>query len=501
MPVPDSSAAGAAPAPEAPVSRGVLWLALLTVLAIPAGILTTGYLPADDALRHAARAVSGRPWSDILVLGPHYTVDHNFGWEALLRGLHRFTGWEAERLVDFSVLALFVVAAGAALPLLRRPEAWLGILILFFTAWPPLAGRWMNGRPLLLSVAALTVLLLALSRDAEGTRWSRGSAVAMTALLAAAVFVHGVWYLWALPVAACFLSGRYRVGWGLAAAWLAGTALAALGTGQPVDYLTEAVRTAWRAMHLHPTARTRVSELQPASSGLLLFLVLGALLAFRQLARLDAPALTRQPAFWVAGLGWTLGFLNRRFWDDWGLPALMVLAVLDLDRYLARAQPAASPRRLALSFGLAAALLCVTTSDVDSRWTRGLTRQFLPAGDPELAGWLPEPGGILYAADPAFFYETFFQNPRAPWRYVLGFEMTLMPAEDFQVLYRIFWNYGAAAAYQPWVEKMRPPDRLLVRADPAAAPAIPGLEWRHLRGGMWSGRLPRPRAAKGTPQP
>lgn len=485
-----TSAVPSTDAAAAPVSRLVLWLALLVLLAIPARVITLGYLPADDALRHAAKAVSGKSWSEILVLGPHYTVDHNYGWEALLRGVHRVSGWEAERLVDWSVLGLFVLASGAGLLGVRRPEAWLGVLLVFFVAWPPLAGRWMNGRPLLLSVAVLMVLLFWVQAHA-GSPLSRGRLAAWTVLIGLAVWMHGVWYLWALPVAACWLAGERRLALGLAGAWLGGSVLAAGATGQPVEYLVEAVRTAVRAIQMHPTARTRVSELQPASSGLVLFLVLGGLLILRQLARLETRPFTRQPAFWLAALGWTLGFLNRRFWDDWGLPALMVLAAGDLDRYLRLALESASARRLALAACLAWALFCVVTSDVDSRWTRSLSRQYLDQNDPELAGWLPEPGGIFYAADPAFFYETFFKNPRAEWRYILGFEMTLMPAEDFQVLYRILWNYGAATGYRPWVEKLRPADRLFVRGDPGSPPPIAGLEWHHTRGGMWSGRRPR----------
>jgi len=494
---PRENSPAAAPA-SAPVSRLVFWLALLVLLAIPAWVITYGYLPADDALRHAAKAVSGKTWPEILVLGPHYTVDHNYGWEAWLRQVHRLTGWDAERLVDWSVLGLFVLAAGAGLAGVRRPEAWLGVLLVFGVAWPPLALRWMNGRPLLLSVAALIAVLFWI-QSAPALQPGRGRWFGLVALLALAVFVHGVWYLWVLAVAACFLAGERRWGLALAGAWLGGSALAALATGQPVDYLVEAVRTAWRAVQMHPTARTRVSELQPASSGLLLFLVLGGLLTLRALARLEARPLSRLPAFWLAALGWTLGFWNRRFWEDWGLPALMVLAAGDLDLYLRAALAPAAPRRLAVTACLAGALFCAVTSDTDSRWTRSLTRQYLVQGDPELAGWLPEPGGIFYAADPAFFYETFFKNPRADWRYILGFEMTLMPAEDFEILHRILWNFGAGASYRPWVEKLRPADRLFVRGDPGSPPAIPGLEWHHTRGGMWSGRLPRAGAGAAVP--
>jgi hypothetical protein len=77
--------------------------------------------------------------------------------------------------------------------------------------------------------------------------------------------------------------------------------------------------------------------------------------------------------------------------------------------------------------------------------------------------------------------------------------MTLMPEDDFKTLYRILWNNGAPEAFQPWVAKMRPQDRLFVRGAAQGYPPIPGLEWHYLLGGMWSGRLPRTNAPAITP--
>jgi len=53
-------------APSVPLlARG---LVLATLLFIPLRILGEGYWPRDDALHHAAKAVSGKDWSEILVL-------------------------------------------------------------------------------------------------------------------------------------------------------------------------------------------------------------------------------------------------------------------------------------------------------------------------------------------------------------------------------------------------------------------------------------------------
>ena len=112
-------------------------------------------------------------------------------------------------------------------------------------------------------------------------------------------------------------------------------------------------------------------------------------------------------------------------------------------------------------------------------------------GDGPLGGWLPDPGGILYNGDMDLFFQTFYKNPKADWRYILGFEPGLMRPEDLDVLRKIQWNYGDARAYEPWVKKMRAQDRLAIRGTSGAPPRIPELEWHYAVSHVWLGRLPR----------
>ncbi|MEI9960940.1 MAG: hypothetical protein WDM76_07340 [Limisphaerales bacterium] len=192
----------------------IVWaVVLLTVLAIPLKIISYGYLPGDDALRHAAKAVSGKPWSEILVLKQSYTIDHEFGWNLLLGKIHYWTDCNAEKLVLFSVVGLFVIVGWPVLASLKRPEAWLGTLVLM-TLMSGLTARLLYGRPFALTVSALMVILLLWERQSHTSpKWR--VVLWMTPLIALAVYLHGVWYLWALPVAAFFLSRQFR--WGLLA--------------------------------------------------------------------------------------------------------------------------------------------------------------------------------------------------------------------------------------------------------------------------------------------
>src|SRR5215469_3644779 len=65
------------------------WILIIGTLLVTVGkIVGYGYLPPDDALRHSAKAVSGKPWSEILVLRPGFEMDPYPGWHAILGAVH-----------------------------------------------------------------------------------------------------------------------------------------------------------------------------------------------------------------------------------------------------------------------------------------------------------------------------------------------------------------------------------------------------------------------------
>lgn len=153
-----------------------------------------------------------------------------------------------------------------------------------------------------------------------------------------------------------------------------------------------------------------------------------------------------------------------------------------------------SLKRLVLTAGVCLGTFLLITSDQGSRWTANLHEQYLTQDNPELAPWLPGNGGIIYTADMKLFYNTFFKNPTAPWRYVVGFEPALMQPEDLAVLRKAQWTSGDLSAYEPWVKKMRPEDRLIISESWSQAgfgSGLPGLEWHHALNSFWIGRLPQ----------
>jgi hypothetical protein len=105
--------------------------------------------------------------------------------------------------------------------------------------------------------------------------------------------------------------------------------------------------------------------------------------------------------------------------------------------------------------------------------------------------WLPEKEGILYNYDMQLFYDTFFLFPKAPWRYMLGFEPALMPDADIKTYAGIMSETCSWESFTPWVQKMTLADRLfLTGQSPYDEPQITALEWRCFGPGLWIGRLP-----------
>jgi hypothetical protein len=462
---------------------------ILVLLLIPLKIISYDYLPIDDALRHAGKALSGKSWPEIVVLNDTYQMDHNFGWHLFLGEVAKWFHLDVDGLLVFSLVLLFVVMAASPLIWLKRPEAWL-IALLFAAIIEAFPQRAMFGRPFLLTEAVLlTVLFLWQSRCPSGPTWK--TVAGLSALIAVAVFVHGIWYLWLLPITAFFLAREYRWGLALAAACLIGTAVGASFTGHPVDYVMQATRLALHALGKHQIQRTQVTELRPASISPFIFLALGSLLVLRRLAGLKTRPMHANPLFWLVCIGLLLSQVALRFWIEWGFMALMALVAIDAQALLEKHMAAGSWKRAALSLALALSTYMAFTSDVGNRWTYNLTKQYLTQDDPELKGWLTDKGGIFYSSDMRFFYDTFWKNPKADWRYILGFDPTSMPEEDFKTLCGIIWNFGDIKAYEPWVKKMRMEDRLVLRGTKDDKPAVAELEWKYAVTGVWIGRLPR----------
>ena len=479
-----------------------VWIAVVfTIIVIPLKIIGYGFLPMDDALRHAAKAVSGKTWQQILVMRDDFQIDPSPGWQAILQWVHNWQNCSAETLVVFSVVALMLLVTLSALPWLRRPEAWLAALFAAAIFIPACTTRFARGRPYLLTDAVLITILFLWSRQ-ENDRPRRLALIFTPLLVAASAWIHGSWYLLCLPGAAILFAGFWRSAFCYGGCWLAGSFLGCALTGHPWGFLFQSVRHMFDAFGHFVVNRQLEPEWYPSDGEIPAVLAVVILILCRKIFLGWNPRKLLNPVFMMMVLGWLLGLKVRRFWWDFGTPAFMVWVALELQEHFENHLSFDSARRLLVSLGIAAGVFLGFTSDRESRWTANLNTENLTPETPGIAGWLPEPGGVIYNSDMDVFFQTFYKNPAADWRYILGFESGLMRSEDLETLRTIQWNHGAAfEAYGPWVKIMRPADRMLLRGSGGNPPGIPELEWHYAVTGLWIGRLPQTQpTADGTPK-
>ena len=466
----------------------VCWIiATIIFVLIAFKILGYGFLPGGDARRHVAKALTEKSYQEIVVMRSEYKMDHSPGWDWLLHKLHQHAGWDADALVTFSVIFGMACIFFAPFPWLRHPEAWLLALLAELVALPEVMYPLTQGRPFLLTEAILIGVLFSWPKViSKNPSWLQ---IAFTFVgICLSAWIHGAWYLWALPLAAFFLAGRWRAAFWLTGCWAAGTFAGACLTGSPFEFLRQALAIVGVVSAEHVPQWMLVGELS-ASRGEFATLALMAIVFLWCKPRSKGQfAFMYPPILSLVVISWLLGFKALRVWADWGLPAVLVWLTLQFEDVLSSWE-SSSLKRLVVCSLASVPLFFHSTSDLSQRYTTNLKDAFIDAKDPALQGWLPETNGIFYTSRMELFYNTFFKNPQGDWRYIIGFEPALMPPEDLKIFRRIQWNLEAYKSYEPWIDKMTPADRLAIRSP--AQPGLPQLEWSNVVSDVWIGRLPR----------
>ena len=364
-------------------------------------------------------------------------------------------------------------------------DVWLGALLAQLLAIPEFMTRLVQARPYLLTEAILIAVLFSWTKmRLHQPDWKK--LVLTAAAIAISVWMHGAWYLWVLPIGAFFLARWWQEGAGLTACWIAGVSAGAMLTGRPIDFLTTNFLMALDVIREGVPQWMLVGEFQPSDGEFATLVLLAIVLLWRKEANRD---LLCSPLVWMIAIGWILGLRADRTWADWGVPAVLVWLAMQFDAIMGEWWNDVSFKRLAVGALIAVPLFFQSTKDLDRRYTLSLEDVFLEGSDASLQGWLPDDGGIFYSADMGLFYNTFYKNPQARWRYILGFEPALMPDEDRRIFRQIQRNHGARGAYEAWIDKMRPGDRLEISSP--SQPDLPRLEWHNAAGNIWIGRLPR----------
>jgi len=463
---------------------------LILLFAIPLKVETYGFLPPDDAVRHSAFATVEKSWNDILVSDRHIP-DMHIGWHTTLRAVHSLSGVDADGLVVFSVVSMFLLWAIPPLFMVRRPESWLLALLVGYGLLG-LSLRVFLGRPYIFHLAVLSWILLQTDRLNEKKN-SWGLILFLTLALALSMWWRTTWFMYALPVLAFIMARRWRATLRLLGMLAVAFFLVLPFTG--IQLMWDSLALSWQLLGSANYVTQLVTELRPLTGYGTILLLVGLFLIWLRFRGRSLRTFLDTPAFYLLLISIFLGASAGKWWQDFGVPSLVVLMALEFDAFFAdpsvseKLLPEFSLRRALLGIGVALLLFRFLVADEGGRWTASLHNEYVDIADESIQEGLPEKDGIVYSSSSRVFFQTFFKHPEAPWQYILGFESALMPPEDLKIYRRIQWNGGATQCFKPWLEKMRPQDRLwIMQGRGAPAPHISGLKWTHLTSYIWSGQ-------------
>ena len=465
----------------------IILVTIWVVVLIPFRIIGYGFMPPDDAMRHSAKVISGKDWNQILVLRDEIKMDSYPGWHAILGLIHRITGWDQHSLVLFSAISLAILFCIIPIFFLKFPESWLFSLFIISLMMPGWVLRLFLGRPYIATMASLLVILF-IWPSLKQKKLQYIKILILAVIVALSIWIHASWYFFSLLIVSFLLAREWRPAALIAVSSVAGVLTGAAFTGHPVIFIKQMVTHLFLVFGSYDVGRQLVSELQPLVGDFSVVLTILAILGWRTLRGAENKKSVDNPIFILLALTFILGMITRRTWLDWGIPAFAVWMAKEFDEYFQTCVDPFSWKRAALAIMSAGILFISVTIDVGSRWSMTRPMDYISSEDPKQAEWLPAPGGIIYSDNMGVFYQIFYKNPKADWRYILGFESAFMPPEDLKILRDIQRNFNRPEDFEPWVKKMRPEDRLIIRGSPDSQPKIAGLEWHYIALGTWSGR-------------
>jgi hypothetical protein len=471
---------------------------LATFLLLPLAITAQGFCPPDDLLRDVAKTVSGKAWGDVILMRPNLKPDLNtyVGWEMTLSFLHKL-GLSKSGLLLFSIAGLASLAMLPAALFLRRPE--IGVFVLLCAAvldFTPIF-RYFNGRPYLIGIFCLSCILYLWDRFAKNTA-QRRLLILFVAIMTLRVWARSTIVMLGIPwlaiLASSILTRKWRPLIAFSLCLIVGIGIGTLLTGSPIDFLTYNVRHFYVTLFSDKGSAFLVTELGPLHQMPLAFLFFVSYLGVRTAAGWN-PERLKHPAFLLTLLGWLLSFFIARFWFEYGFPAMLVWIALDLQEPLESRMPRDSLARLAFTLFCVVALCLVVLKPHQAAWrqnplTHAVNVQQLHESDPS---WFPGEDGVLYAATMRVFFTFYHLFPDGAWKYSTGMEPGFMPEADLRV-YEAINLTGASSAYLPWINKLRPFDRIVIPLGPDKGidKLFPSLEWKFVAPDYWFGRPPQP---------
>jgi hypothetical protein len=456
-------------------------------------LISQGYTPSDDALRHSGKVIAGKSWQQILLFDNPNLGDVHHGWHSFLTLINNnFLHSDVpEPIMLFSIAFLFIYAVFLPSLFVKRKDIYIIVMGIFSLVSFSLFMRELIARPLVVSMANLTILLLTwqqLKKDKTPNRWY----ILYFTLYLFGIYLHPSWYLNAIPFLAFMLAGEIKVAVKFACIIALATLSAAVLSGDFVNFFYQQYYIITTITSSYYDTTQLVGELQPRIINFTLISSVFFLLLVKHLAGFDFKKSINRPSFIIVILCALLIEKATRFWVDIGQVALFVWFIKELTELLEDEidkKPFKSFVWIIFAFIFSFSTLVI---NFNGRWTSGRKKAFpsIATSKPELKEWFPGKGGIVYSSSMGVFYEMFYADPKANWRYILGYESAFMPKDDLNTLRDIQWEGGHHLLYKPWIEKMKPEDRLVIYSNPAHFKSeFKQLEWKFIKRGFWFGRL------------
>lgn len=190
------------------INKFVLLFVIIFFLNIPLTILSQGYMPNDDVKRHAAKIISDKNWKDVLVLDEQHQDKieyYHIGWHKILDVVNLFAGGKQDpnnvgALVFFSIIFFFWLIFCFFSFVFKRPEIWVGSVMVFIVFFPSMIHRFIRGRPFLMTTFSMMLIAFLwgkIAEDKENKSFFKPLAI-ITAVIALSTWMHGAWYLFGI---------------------------------------------------------------------------------------------------------------------------------------------------------------------------------------------------------------------------------------------------------------------------------------------------------------
>ena len=475
-----------------------LLIVFISFAYIPLKILSLGWYPSDDALRHVAFSTIDAKWSDIVVIEEKYGLDKNKGWHQILKFLYKYCNLEKEHLLFFSVCSLFLLFNLCGIICSPSPVCWCAALLLLLNIEGNyIAQRIILGKPFIFSCAVTLILLRLWCVNATESNkniilknnWARY--LISVFLLSLSVWIHGNWYLFMLIPLSILISGKAKKAFELTFCLFISVLIGALLSGDFYNFLYYHFFVTFNIFNEH--THNWLLGLEFASGlqefyWIIFVCIIIIFCIYKNQEKLDD--LTNDPIFIMVLLCWMGSILVFRFWLDCGLITLLLWLSYKFNEIIKSSDFLKIPRvRYCLFLFIIVCLVLGFISDTNGRYTKIMMIQPIDfhneTTQKELKGWEPEDGGIIYTTSMRCFYLHFYQYPTSKWKYILGFDPAIMKLEDKQVLRNTVYS-GFEEDYAPWINKMTEKDRFILDK---CLKSFPQLEWTRGNRTWWIGRL------------